>query len=400
MPLESLDNKIPMSHIDRVLIILALMFECNPTLATFNLGQYGVLVLLVASLVFSGNHVVLITKYTETFLLFVLWCGLTLLWSLDVSSAITNFAMITKCFVLVLFLTNRKYELQFCLLSYSLINVVDAIILLPNIDLNALFTRGSRGTHVVYGVVWSTNLICTMFAFSLFFLFLLFVFERKRKRKITYLVLMVPLLADILLLGSRQALVLAVGSIAFCYFFNDMKKMSSKKMFGIIFIVALFVCVYFYIMNNEILYQTIGQRIKGSDQESDSYRIALIKKGLDYFCDHPFLGTGLGSYEVLNNYVSAYSHNNYIELLVCTGFVGFLLYHLMVISPVINTYRNRQLTQTSKTVVATLTLMSLFAEMVIVTYQVFQYHFIILLAYIISTNGFMINEQDFREYDK
>lgn len=382
------NDKLSFSKFERFLIIAALAFECNPTLASVNLGQYTVLGLLFVCLIVRGKgNTIILYRYTECFMLFTGWCALTLIWSISLSTSISNFLMIAKCFFLVLFLANRKFDFKFNLIVYSVINSIDALILMPNIDLNALFTRGSRGHHVVFGVRWSTNLICTMFAFSIFFLFILFTLEKEKKKKILCILFGIPLIIDILLLGSRQALALAAGSVLIYYFIQNRHNSNVKKIVGGAVIILLLVVVFFYIMSNETLYLTIGRRILGSDQSSDSYRLQLIKTGIDFFADHPFLGTGLGSYQTLNNFGAAYSHNNYIELLVSTGFLGFLLYHFMFFFPLTNIISNKRLTNTSRSIVITLVLMSLFAEMVIVTYQVFQYHYLIYIAYFVSLKG-------------
>ena len=63
----------------------------------------------------------------------------------------------------------------------------------------------------------------------------------------------------------------------------------------------------------------------GNITESDDYlRIYMIKKSLEKFILNPVFGNGVyaSSY-----YLGTYSHNNYTEILVNTGMLGFLAFY-------------------------------------------------------------------------
>jgi O-antigen ligase len=66
---------------------------------------------------------------------------------------------------------------------------------------------------------------------------------------------------------------------------------------------------------------------------STSDRVWRIQRGLEIWGGNPILGIGLANYasvsqadHVFSEAIGGYSHNNYIEILVGTGLVGFLLY--------------------------------------------------------------------------
>ena len=63
---------------------------------------------------------------------------------------------------------------------------------------------------------------------------------------------------------------------------------------------------------------------KGQGSYSDRARLDMIKIGLQAFGESPFIGNGVAySYAQF----STYSHNNYVEILMNTGVVGFIAYY-------------------------------------------------------------------------
>ena len=375
-----------MWSLDKCLVFLLLLFECNPTLALFDIVQYLIFSLICFRLCLLKSNIFL-NDYTKYYFYFTIWCIFSLLWSVSFEDAVGNIVMVIKCLLIFLYFTNVKISLRFVCFIYVIINSIDALVLLPNIDLMSILERGSRGTHVVMGVTWSINIICTMFSFSVFFLFLFYTHEKNAYRKSLYLLISAPLFYDIFLLGSRQALILSFGSIILYYVIKGFQKPTQKNILRILLTLSLVALILTYVINDPFLNQTIGRRLVRTyiDEASDNGRIELIREGFSNFLYSPLLGTGLGSYRILIHNVNAYAHNNYIELLVSCGVVGCAVYHAMIFSPIAN-IRNKEgkLTLEQKNIVYVLVIMVLFSEMVIVTYQVFQYQFMIYVAFMIS----------------
>lgn len=77
-------------------------------------------------------------------------------------------------------------------------------------------------------------------------------------------------------------------------------------------------------------------------KSSVSSRKRFYTKGLNYFKENPLMGSGIGNYQLtaidmdsknILSYVVPYvAHNDFIELLVETGFFGFLCYLLFILS--------------------------------------------------------------------
>jgi len=62
----------------------------------------------------------------------------------------------------------------------------------------------------------------------------------------------------------------------------------------------------------------------GRGDASSGERAYLIKEGFNIFMDNPVFGTGLNTFRV---FLGKYAHNNYLELLVDVGMIGFVLFY-------------------------------------------------------------------------
>src|SRR5690606_28195676 len=71
-------------------------------------------------------------------------------------------------------------------------------------------------------------------------------------------------------------------------------------------------------------------------------RFDLIIEGFEIFSKQPLFGHGLENYRFLNSH-ETYAHNNYIELLVSVGVLGFLSYYLVLAYKMIFIFKRRKL---------------------------------------------------------
>ncbi|MBA7506224.1 hypothetical protein ES706_04905 [subsurface metagenome] len=132
--------------------------------------------------------------------------------------------------------------------------------------------------------------------------------------------------------GSRKAM-LAVPLSAFAiwwfYFRIQMARTALKKY--VLFIVALIIICVSSIW---ILVSPFGDRIlmtvDGRPEDSFIERTDMLKAGVWMWLDYPMFGAGLDQFRVAAGKYGAgygeYSHSTVIEILVCTGIIGFVLY--------------------------------------------------------------------------
>ena len=91
-------------------------------------------------------------------------------------------------------------------------------------------------------------------------------------------------------------------------------------------------------MTVDPLYNVLGSRMEelvngvlgGNADSSFDTREEMAQLGIKWFWEKPFLGYGLGNYSMLYGALTGrytYSHNNFVEILVSGGLVGFIIYY-------------------------------------------------------------------------
>lgn len=187
--------------------------------------------------------------------------------------------------------------------------------------------------------------------------------SRTRSEKLLYLIFAIFIVATSLLTGSRKILYFYVVVYA-------LYNLSKGPKFLVSFVLVLGVS-YFALMNIEPLYFLVGHKIDvfgGSSAylmygESDQERMNAAIGGLRTFLAFP-LGIGFGnSY----NYIGIYAHNNFVEVLMDGGLVGFLAYYWVYARGILIGFRNKENCPISKFIFVT-TIGLLLLEIQQVTY--------------------------------
>lgn len=161
------------------------------------------------------------------------------------------------------------------------------------------------------------------------------------RNKILYACMMIFIFISSMLTGTRKTLFFYI--ITFIIFLMLGKKYKIKK---IIVVALVLLIAYWSLLNIEPLYYMIGHKIDVFRDNSyylmyegsDNIRKNLIKDGLKIFLNNPF-GIGFGA---STNYLGGYTHNNFIEVLISGGLIGFLIYYSLYIYILINSKKNEQ----------------------------------------------------------
>ncbi len=136
-----------------------------------------------------------------------------------------------------------------------------------------------------------------------------------------------------LLTGSRQAVIFVILGIITTALYYMRNLTVKRKLLTLVFFAALLVTAV-TVIRNVPAFGTVKERMEelfdilnggSSATASDGNRIRMINEGFDKFLESPLFGNGTSyTYEMFG----AYAHNNFIELLVNYGLVGFLLYYI------------------------------------------------------------------------
>ena len=153
------------------------------------------------------------------------------------------------------------------------------------------------------------------------------------EKKLIYICMSLVIFIGVLLTGSKTAF-LGVLLTIILFIINSNMDIKRKISLSILAIIGI-IFIIFLIMNNEIFYSILGRRIEKSlgingmtVDDSTIIRYQMLVDGINFFEKNPILGNGLDSYRILSQYAT-YSHNNFIELLVGIGIVGFISYYKM-----------------------------------------------------------------------
>lgn len=162
-----------------------------------------------------------------------------------------------------------------------------------------------------------------------------FLLNEKMKvyKKIFYGILVTIGVVFGLLSGSRKATILLVAGFFMIFLFkNADKKNIFKKIGGFVVAIVAVVVLLNLISSNQMfntLYNRFLSLIDGLTGEaeldvSSKTRFEMIETGWRAFTESPLWGNGLySSY----NYFDTYSHNNFIEILMNTGLIGFVIFY-------------------------------------------------------------------------
>lgn len=197
--------------------------------------------------------------------------------------------------------------------------------------------------------------------------------------------------------GSRKALLMLVlGG----FLLTSIRFKSRSFFVTTLKILAIFLLMYFILsqLRNVEMFKGIVERMdgliamitgKGTVDSSTSARAQFITIGIDQFKKRPIFGYGMGnSGKVLVDAIGGretYFHNNYVELLVCGGLVGTILYYIIWFKPIseILKYRKYDTAAILSIIMASILLVMDYA---VVTYFDKLNYFYIMIMYICAKN--------------
>lgn len=184
--------------------------------------------------------------------------------------------------------------------------------------------------------------------------------------------------------GSRKALVIIVLGMFILLFI----KYGFRKIFKLITILVTIGLLVWIIMKNPI-FTTINERMEGllnifhessSVDNSTDIRRNLISLGIEKFRQRPLLGYGTSHYALMNTIKAGYySHNNFVELLVNNGLVGFIVYYYAYVFILFNLFKLIIKKDRIAIIIFVLISVNLIIQMgVVVYYDKLQYLYIVL----------------------
>lgn len=259
------------------------------------------------------------------------------LWAQNVNAVLDTSKTLFLIFVvnvLLSFIIETKEDIKNLLLANFLALIFYLVYILLKVDISQL-GEDRLGVGLL-GSLWNANdvgmKLCVGFGLALYF-----GFERKDLfEKVLLFILSLVFAIVSFLSGSRTAFLLLI-LIAMGMFL-----LTAKNKMLAIGVVAVFIAgMYLLVMNVESLYEVLGKRLESlienlfeDDASEGSFdaRAEMIRFGWNAFLERPIFGYGMSNFSVLYEQATGratYSHNNFIEILVNGGLVGFILYYFI-----------------------------------------------------------------------
>lgn len=323
-----------------VYVISAIAFESTPetawisTLAIYAVFVSGLLYLLIWRKIKSNAYILSIV------LMWLYAFAMSIVPNTSTSMGSQIVYLILTCTILcimVYWLVSDYVQLiPVIIVSY----IIGALVLVLRIVIayggiaQVLVIASQSGEHRIGGVVNNENAIGLFLAEGVLAC-LLFLMNRPKRKivKIGLIVSIFILVVMALLTGSRKAAVFMALGITFFLLLFFKKKPWWKKFLLIVFLIAAII-VALNLLKSMPAFSTIFTRFEllfegllqgDSSYHTDEARANMMTVGLKAFWKKPIFGNGTGySYRLFGTY----SHNNYVELLMNYGLIGFLIYYV------------------------------------------------------------------------
>lgn len=274
-------------------------------------------------------------------LIFDIYCFLSNFWAInrDLSLVISKTLFLLCAFVWVLYnmFTKMKDGHIYILKAICWAGIIFSLYIMFYYGIANYFIKLLAGQRIGTEIN-NVNAIGLQTCISVIICVFFGLYENK---KVYYVLSIIPLIVS-LGTGSRKVLLMIILGII-CLFIQN--KGSKKDAINIIKKLVILIIMIFFAWNIMRLpmFQTIFNRFnsmlnvitgKGNVDDSTAVRKKFIQAGLEQFIETPILGIGVSN----SSYVTlkatndkTYLHNNFVELLACTGIIGFLLYYSLFI---------------------------------------------------------------------
>ena len=214
-------------------------------------------------------------------------------------------------------------------------------------DLEYQFTYASK---YLLGAYPNKNITACSIAFKIPFAIILFFRLKNKIIKALLFILLTTSYFNLIILSSRSILVSLSISVLFFIIglftikFLDRKKLNFVSINSFKYLAPIILSISYSVYKFSGTDASIASRAStiNTNDVSAASRLRYYEKGVDYFLENPIIGAGIGNFQLISikmdsqdilSYIVPYvAHNDFIELLVETGFFGFLFYLLFILS--------------------------------------------------------------------
>lgn len=177
------------------------------------------------------------------------------------------------------------------------------------------------------------------------------------------------------------------------------KQVGSKNLArGIKYIIIIIIAVFtmLYLIQNVTIFSGIATRMDslfsflevGKGGVSEVERASFISEGIHYWLQSPICGNGLGSSVY---YMGMYAHNNFVEILMSLGILGFIVFYSPIISAIKNylMYKKRTRSEDELTVLGFALLITSFVCGIAAIYYFDRYWMVLIYSTIFMYRNYL-----------
>lgn len=324
-----------------LLSILISFFFIFDSTAWSSLSVIGATVALLAVYAVQKRAIFVITiePFHKHILLFVLYSFFSCIWSWSASATFSRSVtvlLVFVCMAVIYMIYSDSCSLNDYLQAIMISGLIISIYTISFVGLDNLRIATEAGGRLegdtFYANVNSMGMwmsVCTI------------VFVHRivnTKFRLWYLLGILPI-SMIAIAQSRTALIEATLGIILVFIFKIRDSKNISKKLGTIVLSMLVLVGIAYAITNLKMFSGLYDRMRSifglstvHKDGSTELRNQMIQIGLDQFKKTPLLGIGFGSTLLLTEKhlgLYTYLHNNFIEVLVSGGVIGFLIYYSM-----------------------------------------------------------------------
>ncbi len=275
-----------------------------------------------------------IRSYTYWYFSLILFALMTHFYSTDPSvviESVYNLATIIAITFVINYYINENEDFRIIICFFAFSGVVLSIFMIKMGLLNYDF----RQENAVLGNANAFALILTISLMCLIWL----IFYGNIRLILLYVGGSSLMLYLLLLTGARKYIIISLIFVYIIIFQKYYENYKKQLIFGTFLFLLAITSLFYIIFEYKPIYDIIGFRFEGLINAITGHgkidlstlrRERMIEFGWSVFKEKPLLGYGLDNFKVLY-YISGgsynYAHNNYIELLVDFGILGFSLYY-------------------------------------------------------------------------
>jgi len=310
------------------------------TFALYSLFGVGVLNVILRL------KLIKIYSYTKWYVVFIVYSVFSCLYAYDFNVAfnsIYNLLVVLGITIGIVYIIKSTNDIENIFICFSLSGLIMFLIL---VFTNQLITDSRLGNELV----GNANTFALLVMISLICSFWLMIYSKKQ-RKIIYLLTILSELYMLALSGGRKFFVIPILFLYFLLISKINRKGQRKIIIKTIIVVFIIAVAYHTMINVPNIYNNIGHRMeslveailgKGQLNNSDNVRKMMINQGWNLFGFKPILGYGSNNYCLISGF-NTYSHNNFIELLVNLGLIGFIIYYYFYVCLLVKLYNSNKM---------------------------------------------------------